>query len=384
MLTHVTGPTPTICDVLPGVAALLGAAGGDDRLGLVEELGPRRQVVVVLVDGLGLHLLPRLAPHAPFLAHLALQAGSLRTLRSVFPSTTPTNLVSLGTGVTAGEHGVLGFTVNIPGSSRVLTHVAWHDDPSPASWQPVPTWFERLAALGVRSASVLPAAFEHGGLTAAAYRGSSFVPVPAGSRGHTANVSAIVDALDRQVRLVLGYTDVLDAAAHRFGIASAEWLAAAAEVDAFLGALVARLPADTALLVTADHGGFDVPPDRRVDLDGDPVLSDGIEVVAGEPRVRYLHTRAGAADDVVAAWTQTLGTRASVLTRDEAIGAGWFGPVRPEHEARIGDVVVICDGDTVVLASAHEPAAVGALIGFHGSHRPEETAIPLIAFTHDG
>jgi hypothetical protein len=54
--------------------------------------------------------------------------------------------------------------------------------------------------------------------------------------------------------------------------------------------------------------------------------------------------------------------------------------VRPDHLARIGDVVVICLGDTAVLASAHEPPEVAQLIGFHGAGNPVEMAIPLITF----
>ena len=56
--------------------------------------------------------------------------------------------------------------------------------------------------------------------------------------------------------------------------------------------------------MTADHGGLNVPADARVDLDTDPRLGEGIRVVAGEPRVRYLHTEAGAAADVRATWTR--------------------------------------------------------------------------------
>ena len=77
-----------------------------------------------------------------------------------FPSTTPTSLTSLGTGVPPGQHGILGFTVNVPGTERVLNHIFWRDDPAPADWQPVPTWFERLRDAGVPChLEVVPGAF---------------------------------------------------------------------------------------------------------------------------------------------------------------------------------------------------------------------------------
>jgi Type I phosphodiesterase / nucleotide pyrophosphatase len=371
-----THAPPSICDVLPAAASVLGAAAARDRLGLVDRVGPARQVVVVLVDGLGYHLLPKVATHAPFLASvLAGGTGHLTELSSTFPSTTPTSLVSLGTGAQPGEHGILGFTVNVPGTDRVLIHIVWRDDPDPSRWQPVRTWFERLAASGLPSAVVLPKYFAGSGLTDAAYRGARFCGV--GKRQDYGQ--RLLHEVRGGTTLVYGYTAVLDTAAHRFGIASAEWARAAAEVDALLVQIVDGLPAETVLLVTADHGGLDVPVEGRVDIGSDARLADGLRVVAGEPRVRYLHTRTGAADDVAAAWRSVLGDRADVLVRDEAVATGMFGPVSAGHLARIGDLVVVCRDDAVVLATDREPPQIAALIGFHGAATPAETAIPLIS-----
>jgi hypothetical protein len=178
---------------------------------------------------------------------------------------------------------------------------------------------------------------------------------------------------------VYGYTAALDTAAHVFGIASNEWAQAAAGVDALLSRVLDGLPPDAALLVTADHGGLDLSATARVDIAADPRLADGLRVVAGEPRVRYLHTIDGAAPDVLATWQALVGDRARVLARDDAIAAGWFGAVRPEHRARIGDVVVICTGELAVLSSGTEPREVARLVGFHGADTAAEMAIPLIS-----
>ena len=178
-----------------------------------------------------------------------------------------------------------------------------------------------------------------------------------------------------------GYTAGLDTAAHVFGIGSPQWHEAAVRVDALLTRLVDALPPNAVLLVTADHGGLNVPPDARVDLDTDPRLGEGVRVVAGEPRVRYLHTEPGAAADVQATWSRVLDGRAHVYSRAQAVATGMFGPVNPRHLPRIGDVVVICTGDAAVLATGHEPPETARLIGFHGAATPAEMAIPLIAVT---
>lgn len=367
----------SICDVLPAAAALAGVRGAVDRLGLSEWAGGVRRVALVLVDGMGWHLLPELATDAPLLASvLAGDTGRLGQLASTFPSTTPTSLVSLGTGASPGQHGVLGFTVKLPGTDRVLNHILWRDDPPATQWQPVPTWFERLRQNGVSARAVLPAPFVGSGLTEAAYRGAEFCPT-ARDEDYAARVA---DEVRGTPGLIYGYLAELDTTAHRHGVSSPEWHQAAAHVDALLTRLVEALPSDAALLVTADHGGLNVPADARIDLDADPSLGAGVRTVAGDPRVRYLYTEPGATADVLAAWSETLSGRAEVCGRDEAVAAGLFGPVRPEHLSRIGDVVVSCTDDLAVLASSHEPPEVAHLVGFHGAATPAEMAIPLIAF----
>ncbi|MCK8642899.1 alkaline phosphatase family protein [Mycobacterium colombiense] len=369
----------SLCDVLPAAAALLGVPAAVDNVAVADWADADRidRVLVVLVDGLGWHLLPQLAAGAPLLASvLAGATGRLTRLDCTFPSTTPTSLVSLGTGALPGEHGILGFTLKVPGTDRVLHHVRWRDDPPPALWQPVPTWFERLKNAGVSARAVLPAAFIGSGLTEAAYRGAELHPADP-----TADYAGLVaDELRAAPGLVYGYTAELDTAAHVFGIGSEQWHAAAANIDALLSRLLDALPANAAVLVTADHGGINVPPDARVDLDTDPRLSEGIRVVAGEPRVRYLHTEPGAAADVQAAWGELLDGRATVYSREQAVDTGMFGPVAAPHTERLGDVVVVCSGDTAVLASAHEPPETARLVGFHGGATAAEMAIPLIVF----
>lgn len=367
----------SICDVLPAAAALLGVADAVDRLGLAQQIGRVDRVAVVLVDGMGWHLLPELARDAPLLASVvAGSVGRLSELACTFPSTTPTSLVSLGTGATPGEHGILGFTVNIPGTDRVLSHIRWRDDPPHRQWQPLPTWFERLAHAGIGARAVLPAWFIGSGLTEAAYRGAQFRPV----HSDDDYAQQMIDELRAAPGLVYGYVADLDTAAHVFGIGSTQWHDAAARVDTLLTRLIEALPAGGALLVTADHGGLNVGPNARIDLDADPRLTAGIHVVAGEPRVRYLHTEPGAAPDVLAIWREVLGDMAAVQTREDAVATGVFGPVNPQHLPRIGDVVVTCSHDAAVLATGHEPPETARLIGFHGAATEAEMAIPLIAF----
>ena len=106
-------------------------------------------------------------------------------------------------------------------------------------------------------------------------------------------------------------------------------------------------------------------------------MLDGVFLLGGEARFRHVYCRSGAVDDVASTWRGVLGDRAVVLTRDEAIGLGWFGAVDPGVRPRLGDVVVACrDAYSVMFSSAFPYEAT--LVGLHGSLTPAEMLIPVI------
>jgi hypothetical protein len=155
-------------DVLPAVAAALGVDAGFGTTSLV--LPEAQRYVVFLVDGLGYELLRDHPDDAPFLHSLLTEPGTVGV-----PSTTATSLTSLGTALTPGSHGVVGYTSRIPGSDRLLNALSWDADVDPREWQPHPTAFTRLAAAGVHTTVVNKRDFAESGLTVAGCRGADFV-----------------------------------------------------------------------------------------------------------------------------------------------------------------------------------------------------------------
>ena len=363
----------SLADVLPSVLSTLDVPGAQDRLGFDLVMHDVRTVVVLLLDGFGHHLLPIARRSAPTLTALA---DGAPVLTAGFPSTTPTSLTSLGTGAPPGAHGVVGFFLRVPGSDRVLNHLLWHDDPDPLRWQPLATQFDRARTAGVGTYVVGRPEFAGSGLTRAAFRGGRFI----GASDIEVLAEQVLEIARRASgrTLIYGYDPGVDKCGHLYGVGSPQWHRAVAEVDHLATILLERLPRSAALVVTADHGQVNVPADHRFDLDADPRLRAGVAIVAGEPRVRYLHTEPGAREDVIAAWRDVLGDAAVVMAREQAVAEGWFGPVSEDHLQRIGDVVAACTGDYVVLATQTDPPQVADLIAFHGSATMAEMTIPLL------
>lgn len=366
--------TAALPDLLPSVLGELGVPGESGPLAL--DLPSR--VAVLLIDGLGLNLLRRHPEQAPYLHSLLPTAD---TLAVGFPSTTATSLTSLGTGLPPGAHGVLGLSMRGP-DGTILNALQWDAAKvDPEVWQPHATAFERAAAAGVDVRSFGPGRFRGSGLNGAAFRGVRLDPAESAGELAAATLEALADRPAQERVLAYTYYGDLDATGHRKGVGSSAWQHQLAHVDRLAEQIGTALPPGSALLITADHGMVDLAEDERIDADLIPELRDGVELIAGEPRARYVHALPGAVDDVLAAWRSHLTEGWVVLSRAEAVDAGWFGAVTAETAERIGDVVAIATGAGSVVATKTEPTFLARMIGMHGSLSEDELLVPLLRTT---
>src|SRR5262249_29713035 len=355
---------------LADLAASILASLTGDAAGNVLGLPDAGRACLLIVDGLGWELLRAHQAAAPFLAELAFNS---RPLTAGFPATTVTSLGTLGTALPPGAHGMLGYQVAVPGEHRLLNGLHWPKDIDPLAWQPKPTLYERAAAAGAGPAH---GAYAGSGLTRAALRGADYRR--ANSLGALADATATA-LNDSERTLVTAYHGDVDALGHQFGESSPAWTFQLAHVDKLAEHIAGSLPFGTVLYVTADHGMVNVGPDDRIDVASTPRLREGVDLLGGEPRARHVYARPGAAADVLATWQEILGECAWVLSREEAIKDGWFGPVDDAMTGRIGDVVAAAAGTTAIIASRAEPLE-SALIGMHGSLTSAEQLVPMLAF----
>ncbi|WP_312178718.1 alkaline phosphatase family protein [Arthrobacter sp.] len=362
----------TVAEVFTSAAAALQVPGFENTLGLPAA----RRVCVIVVDGLGRNLLKQRSGHAPYLRSLM---DSGRTLGSAFPTTTAASLASLGTGLPPGQHGMVGYDVLDPEQDKVVNMLGnWDAGVDPNRWQPFPTVLERAAGhLPVATVS-LPK-FAESAMTRAALRGGSFV---AGTGIH-ARVQAAAETLASEKRMLMYfYFNELDKTGHRYGAQSSEWGGSLEEIDSALKRFTARIPSDTLVLLTADHGMVDTAVPDRIDFSADPALVDGVRHTAGEPRMVHLYLEpdapAGTLERLRAAWRNAYGAKAWILTRAEAVAAGLFGPVRPEVLPRIGDLLVAAREPIALYDMRRTSPSAMQMVGQHGSLTRAEREVPLL------
>jgi len=361
----------TLGDVLPAVARALGVA---PELGTTSlDLPPAQAYVVMLVDGLGHDLLAEHRAQAPYLHSLLGSNGTGQPATCGVPSTTATSLTSLGTALTPGQHGLVGFTSRVPETGALLNSLFWDQPVDPLVWQPHRTAFDALEAAGVHTSVVSKREFADSGLTRCGQRGAAYV----GADDVAERVAGAVAAAARRPSLTYVYDGDLDWHGHRAGVDSVRWRAQLRDIDEDVQELRDALPPEVRLVVVADHGMVDSLPETRFDVDSEPSLRNGVTLLGGEARFRHVYCHLGAAPEVAATWRAVLGPRALVLTRDEAIARGWFGPVEAAVRPRIGDVVAAADGSWALFSSADFTYET-TLIGLHGSLTPREMHIPIL------
>jgi hypothetical protein len=361
----------TLADLSSSILASLdpGSPESQNVLGL----SPAQRACLLIVDGLGWELLRDHPAAAPFLSELARNS---KPITAGFPATTVTSLGSICTGRSPGQHGMLGYQVIIPGENRLLNALRWDSRVDPLQWQPLPTIYQRATEARIAAVHVAQGAFRGTGLTVATMRGADFWP--ADSMGALAAQAAA--AMTEHGRAYVSvYHGDLDATGHVFGVGSDAWYNHLTHVDRLAEQIAGALPSGACMYVTADHGMVDISPDDKLDVDARPELRAGLALLGGEPRARHLYARSGAAADVLATWREVLGDRAWVVSRDEAIKEGWFGPVDDRMAARIGDVVAAPAGSVALVATKAEPRE-SALFGMHGSLTSSEQLVPALTF----
>jgi hypothetical protein len=319
-------------------------------------------VVLLVLDGFGWTELEARRRSLPVLGSLS--GGSIT---SVVPSTTPTALASISTGLTPAEHGIVAYRMFV--GSGVLNVLRWsiHGGgvaPDPLDLQP------RDAFDGQPIPVVTRSQFRESKFTEILYRGASFNGWMTTS-GLIEQTGALIDAGER---FVYAYYDGPDLVAHIYGMRNGFYARELAFCDRLVGELLEALPEGTTLVVTADHGHTHF--EDRIELGS---LTSLVAVQSGESRFRYLHARPGAADELAAAARELYSGNSWVFERDQLVDEGWLGPRAPSADVRrrIGDVILAAK-EPIGFVDPDNPGE-GRLLSGHGSLTPSDMLVPLIA-----
>jgi predicted AlkP superfamily pyrophosphatase or phosphodiesterase len=321
------------------------------------------QVVLLVIDGLGWDQLQSRRHLAPVMA-----AMTGRAITTVAPSTTATALTSIATGLTPGDHGVVGYRVAVNGD--VLNVLRWTTPDGDARRRIPPGDFQKAESFaGQHPPIVTRAEFQRGGFSGAHLEGTRFF----GYRCLSTFMVELRRLLRANEPFVYAYYDGPDKVSHEYGLGEF-YDAEVAATDRLVADVIAQLPPGATLVVTSDHGQVHTG-DAVHALPAD--VMEHVALQSGEARFRWLHARGGRSGALLEACHHHFDDLAWVRTRNEVIDQHWFGPsMTMDATSRLGDVALAAKG----VHAFDDPADTGpySLIGRHGSLTRDEMLVPLL------
>jgi hypothetical protein len=340
------------------------------------ELEPARNVVLLIVDGLGDNYLMR---HGSGGELARRRRGAIT---SVFPSTTASAITTSYTGRTPLEHGLTGWFTYFGEAGYVAAPLPFRTrgDMLPLSQKgfmaerafPVDPIFLDMKArsIVVSHVDIIDSEYNVRHCRGAERRAYDTL------ERFVAEIAAAVKSGPER-KFIYAYWPQYDATSHRYGSESVEAESEFARVDEAFGALVARLAdSETFVVATADHGFVDVPNDHSLELP--PSLASMLRFpLCGERRIAYCHVHD--ADSFIRSARDWLNGCGEARPSRQLVEEGWFGPGErhPRFAERVGDIALVMnDGYTVKDWVAGEPRHLH--IGNHGGASIDEMMIPLI------
>lgn len=367
------------------MASIVMACGGASPYAPARGLPPASfmnctNLVLIVIDGLGYDYLASYGMGSMLHSHLH------GRLTSVFPSTTATAITTVMTGLAPQQHGLTGWHMyfsELDAVVAVLTQKTRGDERPLAEFGertaalfPYATLFQQLAIPSrvVAPRWIIQTGFNlrhTAGAERRAYDGlADFFPAIAASVRETP-----------ARKFVYAYYPMFDTLAHGFGVSSPQCSREFAALDAaFAGFLASLAGTGTTVVVTADHGFIDAPPEHRVKLENHPRLAGMLaHPLCGERRAAYCYVRPERHADFEAYVQNELADSALLARSADLVAAGLFGPGAPHPRlaGRVGDYTLLMNDDCTISdllpgEKRHE------MIGVHGGMSAAEMYVPLI------
>lgn len=364
------------------MASFIGALGGEEALyPPLRELDAgalrTRNVVLLVIDGLGYEYLREQRPDGALARHLR------GRMTSVFPSTTATAITTFLTGTAPQHHALTGWFMyfrEIGSVAAVLPYHARHGNtaltvPPETLLEHVPV-FDRLP---VRSHMVAPKSIAHSAFNTA-HRGRAHLE-PYATLEEMFQVTARIVRAPGERQYVYAYWPELDRLGHKYGMGSERAAQHLAQVDAALETFLEGIAgSDTTLVVTADHGFVDTTPERTIALESHPRLASTLVLpLCGEPRVAYCYVSADGRDAFVDYVREHLSAYAELYESEFLIDSGWFGlgTPHPRLRERVGDFTLVMK-DNAMMEGWLLGEKRFRLTGVHGGTSAREMYVPLI------
>ncbi|TVO76742.1 alkaline phosphatase family protein [Sedimenticola selenatireducens] len=347
-----------------------------------ERLGGVRNLVLLVVDGLGYQYLKDQAPDS------TLFHNTVGSITSVCPSTTASAIPTFLSGLPPQQHGLTGWFTYFAEVGSVLTILPYTTRLGrmpiderilhPRQLSGVTPIYDRLSA---ESHLVIPD-WIAGSTFNRAFTGQGKIrPYRGGMQGMFKGIQGAVNSAKGR-NFIYAYWPEFDSLAHEHGVGSSEVAVHLKTLDQAFAHMTERLRGtDTLVLVTADHGFVDTEPEHTLRLSDHPVLADTLMMpLCGEPRLAFCYVHPDRKDAFESYVNQELGEATTLFSSEQLLAEGVFGlgEPHPRLHDRIGHYALVMK-QNYILTSEMPGERPLSHIGVHGGLSSNEMHVPLIS-----
>ncbi len=344
-------------------------------------IGEYDHYVFILLDGFGMNLLEKLDEKS------FLRSNLKRKINSVFPSTTATVLTSFATGNWACDHSIPGWWIYLQKFDKVLAPILFLERDServPDCFGIYPDDLYELPGLfsdyNYDVTSYLPEQ-----IVSSVY--SSYLRNGTDAYGYSCVEDGLTKLLSKQKKssnsFSYFYYPGIDKLSHEHGVFDNFVINLLNKLDNDIEKFAAKLPTNTRLIVTADHGLIDVPAENHnLIIKGDPLLSFLKVPPTGEPRVPIFHVLPDKIDAFVKYFENRFPDftliNQSIINQLKLYGPHNLSSCMSE---RVGDFIAISNcPNNLYYAESIEKAH--QYKGYHAGLIKGEVEVPLILFSN--
>lgn len=361
------------------------------------DIGSPEKVVLFYIDGISYDLTRALSSDAGFFGRMV-RKGVVSPITAVFPTTTAASCTSLNTGLAPVDHTLLEWQLYFHETGALIYTLPFRavtNKYSKRSRKLDPdvlftgtTVYDRMKKEGIRSFVLVNKNISKGAYSDRVFEGSTVVPYSY----ITDCIIHLRHILDHEPGpvYVYVYIESADAVGHTYGPDSEMYRAEINSISRIiryelLDKIDPLSAKKVAVIMTSDHGHVQVDPKKTYYLNDVKGLWDNFEVHMGDPippvgspRDLFLHVQDEKLQDTFTLLENELSGIASIMTVDEALRAGIFGPSRPSDifHMRSGNIMILPENGETVWYRIKGQIPMH-LKGLHGGMSREEMIIPF-------
>jgi hypothetical protein len=370
-------------------------------IGVSNVLDNINKVVLFVLDGFGYNQFLRHYKNHGFFTRLV-EKSEVFPLTSIFPSQTTNALTTLNTGLTPQEHALFEYYIYIKEIDKIVNTLRFEPLGSKCRNELLEKGFnpnilfqgntiqKTLEDSGIKTFTHITASYAYSTYATLLFERSTVIP--------SLKMSDLIVRLRKNLEkekdpsYFFVHLSNLDTIAHQYGPNSYEFCSELSAISYLLNKeLIQKIgrnsAKETLVLMTSDHGGVDIVPEKTTYLNGFHEVLENLQygkggkhiLPTGSPREVFLHVREEKLTETRKFLSEKIDSKARIIETYKEIKKGLFGrgKIGNHFFDRVGNLLILPYRNETISFEHFKEIEYNPL-GHHGGLNEEEMLVPLV------